>query len=265
MNIEPCVIVKTPKHNSIYTACDSDYFANFGYAFAASVLANTNFDLHFHIFNPHQSQLEFCESISRITYSYEITDIENFKKAADSWNQVINDPVKKSHLDRTLNAMTKGLDIDLIQRMQKTYFACVRFVRLCEIFDPDLQMFAMDVDAIVKLKLHSPGSDKDFYLHRIHGRKARYLAGGIWLNAREENCRFLKEYAQTISDYFYRDYVYWGIDQDVLETVVPSYNHGQLPVSYIDWQMQPSSMIWTAKGARKNDEIFLSAKKHYDQ
>jgi hypothetical protein len=63
--------------------------------------------------------------------------------------------------------------------------------------------------------------------------------------------------------YFERDYVYWGLDQDILDQIVPQYNHGQLPMSMIDWNMAPDSVVWTAKGTRKEDVKFLDEKKKY--
>jgi hypothetical protein len=87
--------------------------------------------------------------------------------------------------------------------------------------------------------------------------------GGIWLNADPDNRAFLEQYAGAVQDYFHRDYVYWGIDQDVLETVAPNHSPGQLPLSYIDWNWGEHSMVWTAKGARKTDPVFQAAKKQY--
>jgi hypothetical protein len=263
MQILPCTIIRSPQQQSAYTACDGAYFREFGVAFARSILANTDLAVHFHVFNPEPGQMEFCATDQRITVSHETVTPDQFDAAASRWSIEPPDPVSRTQLDRTVNAMGKGGDRDIRERMMKTYFACVRFVRLAEIFDPQWEMFAMDVDAVVRSPLSSPGSDHDFYIHRIHGRKARFLAGGIWLRARTQNKTFLEEYSANIADYFQRDHVYWGIDQDVLETVVPRHNHGNLPLTYIDWQMSDHSMVWTAKGTRKSDAAFLAAKSRY--
>ncbi len=265
MQLAPSSISKRPKTHSVYTACDQAYFDEFGPAFAHSIMANTEFDVHFHIFNPRPEHIDFCESHARITYGWEVIAKENFLAAAQRWRHTPTDPQEKSFLDRTVNAMGKGGDHDILDRMQKTYFACVRFVRLSEIFDPAYHMFAMDVDAVVRSPLVSPGQDHDFFIHRISGRKARYLAGGIWLRDRAANLDFLQAYAAAISDFFHRDYVYWGIDQDVLETLVPGHSVGQLPVSYIDWNWGEHSMVWTAKGTRKSDPVFQAVKLSYQR
>jgi hypothetical protein len=263
MQILPCTITQLPQQHAVYTACDGAYFREFGAAFAHSILTNTDFAIHFHVFNPEPEQLEFCASNQRITVSHEIVILEQFDAAASRWSTEPQDPVSRMQLDRTINAMGKGGDHDIRERMMKTYFACVRFVRLAEIFDPRWEMFAMDVDAVVRSTLFSPGTEHDFYIHRIHGRKARFLAGGIWLNARTQNTVFLEQYSSNIASYFREDHVYWGIDQDVLETVVPGHDHGELPQTYIDWQMSDHSMVWTAKGTRKSDAAFLAAKSRY--
>lgn len=257
------VIQSRPQKPSVYTACDQKYFKEFGAAFANSVLVNSDFDVHFHIFNPDQQDIEFCASNARITVSHEQIPVEKFAAAAELWKTAKLDEIKQQHLNRTLNAMSKGGDRDLQERMQKTYYACARFVRLAEIFDPRWQMFAMDVDAVLRKTLLDPGPASDFYIHRIHGKKARFLAGGIWLHARSINQRFLKDYANSILAYFQRDYVYWGIDQDVLEGLVPKYSYGHLPQTYIDWNMAQDSMVWTAKGTRKSDSKFLAAKSQF--
>lgn len=263
MLINPMHIESRPRSHSVYTACDQQYFQQFGSALANSVLRNTDFDMHFHIFNPAAADLEFCRQHARITVSHEQVVEQQFLAAAEFWNSTPLDPVQQQHLDRTVNAMGKGGDVNIRHRMMKTYFACVRFVRLAEIFDPGWQMFAMDVDAVVRAPLTSPGHDHDFYIHRILGRRARWLAGGIWLNACSQNQRFLDQYCAAILDHFQRDYVYWGIDQDVLEHCVPGHNHGALPDTYIDWHMRPASLVWTAKGTRKNSAEFVSERAQY--
>lgn len=263
MRLNHCIISSQPQSDCVYTACDAGYFEEFGRAFAHSILTNTAFGVHFHIFNPQQHHLDYCASDARISVSHEQVNAGLFSVAAQRWSITPSDPVERTYLDRTINAMGKGNDRDILERMQKTYFACVRFVRLNEIFNPAYQMFAMDVDAVVRAPLVSPGQDHGFYLHRIQGKKARFLAGGIWLNASPLNRVFLEQYATAISDYFHRDYVYWGIDQDVLEIVAPAHAPGQLPMSYIDWNWGERSTVWTAKGTRKSDPVFQAAKKQY--
>jgi hypothetical protein len=89
------------------------------------------------------------------------------------------------------------------------------------------------------------------------------LAGGLWLTASDSCVMFLNMYAHELQSWFEKDHVYWGLDQDLLDPIVPKFNHGQLPIEYIDWNMQEQSYIWTAKGTRKNLPVFTEAQQKY--
>jgi hypothetical protein len=93
--------------------------------------------------------------------------------------------------------MTKGRDASLQERIKKTYYACARFVRLAELFYAG-PVLALDVDAVVRQSLPVLPINHDFYLHHITGRKARYLAGGLWINPTEFSRNFLKEYCEQL-------------------------------------------------------------------
>jgi hypothetical protein len=162
----------------------------------------------------------------------------------------------------TFTAMRKGRDQDSLERIQKTYYACARFIRLAEVFNGASTVFSIDVDAIVR-KPVPPMTDQDFYIHYITGKKARYLAGGLYLNPTPVTGSFLSEYAQLLRNNIEQDHLYWGLDQDVLDQVMPKYKPGQLPMSLIDWNMHLDSCIWTAKGQRKELEVFVNEQKKY--
>lgn len=244
----------------IYAACDSKYFEEFGYEFIRSIQQNTNAGIHIHVFNPTQEQIEFCNQPG-VSITWETITPDMF---AESASRFASEPFQEPERDRyrrTQNAMVKGHDCNLHERMQKTYYACARFIRLAEILPQGQTCLAIDIDAIVRKSI-TPLPDKyDFYIHRITGRKARFLAGGIHCNPNAGT--FLKQYAEQLKSWINRDYLYWGLDQDLLDPIVPLYRFGQLPMSYIDWNMDPSSIIWTAKGARKESEVFVNEKQQY--
>ena len=246
----------------IYTACDRDYFDNFAIALINSVQANTNLGIHVHLFNPTPDQLNFCNNRS-VTVTYETITSEHFDAAVSRWESDVLNEVEQTQLDRTQTAMRKGHDRSLIDRMQKTYYACARFIRLAELFDQSVPVLSIDVDAVVRATPPLLSSQQDFYIHQITGRKARILAGGISLNPSAGSTAFLKEYAAQLTKYLDQDYIYWGLDQDVLDCVVPKYNYGQLPIEYIDWNMQPNSYVWTAKGTRKELSSFVNESARY--
>jgi hypothetical protein len=246
----------------IYAACDQKYFDEFGKEFIHSIQQNTNLGIHMHVFNPTEQQIAFCNTGANVSMTYEHVPIDLFQPAADKWNRVPTAEPLKSQYDRTLNAMGKGRDTDIQERMQKTYYACARFVRLAQLFQ-STQVLCVDVDAVVRKSIPDLGTAHDFFIHRITGKKARFLAGGLYLNPTDATRKFLQEYADQLTQYISQDYIYWGLDQDLLDPIVPQYNFGQLPISCIDWDMRDSSCIWTAKGTRKELAAFVSEKQKY--
>jgi hypothetical protein len=246
----------------IYTACDADYFDQFGAVLINSVRANTSMGLHVHLFNARQDQIDFCTQRD-ITTTHESIAAESFDSVAARWATEPRVPVELDRYRRTQTAMTKGRDSSVQQRMQKTYYACARFIRLFELFDATVPVFAMDVDAVVRSSPVPLSADHDFYIHKITGRKARVLAGGIYLNPTPAAQRFIGDYASALKQEIANDYLYWGLDQDLLDSIVPRYNHAQLPISYIDWHMGINSAVWTAKGTRKESLEFVNESARY--
>lgn len=245
----------------IYSACDQIYFDQFARELINSISANSPDHLHLHIFNPRQDQLDYCAAQPQLTVTHEHVAADLFDLAAARWNTV-TDSLGKSQLERTRNAMKKGQDRDLHQRMQKTYYACARFVRLAELAG-SASFMSMDVDAVVRGSIPRLSQQHDFYLHKITGAKARILAGGMYVNSQGRSSEFLNQYAQALTASIENDYIYWGLDQDILDQIVPKYTSGDLPLSLIDWHMRPDSVIWTAKGTRKDLPQFMAEKKRY--
>jgi hypothetical protein len=262
MKLPPLQGLLEQSQTVIFAACDQHYFAEFGKSFINSVRKNTSLDIHLHLFNPTPDQINYCQR-SGVSVTWEHAHKTLFVTAAQRWSHPPLHEPDKSRYDRTVNAMGKGGDSAMIDRMQKTYYACARFMRLAELFG-NHQVFAVDIDAVVRKPIVEPGVACDFYLHYISGKKARYLAGGLWLNPVQETKQFLNDYAELLRNWFEKDYIYWGLDQDMLDILVPKFNHGQLPISYIDWHMHPDSMIWTAKGTRKDLAVFVNEQQKYN-
>lgn len=240
----------------VYFAASDDYFEQFGKPLIRSVLANTSAEIQTHIYNPTQQHLEWCEQ-QRVGYTHEYITIDQFRTAADQWRRPNCDPAK---LHSIQESMRKGAQKQIEQRMMSTYCACQRFVKLAEVFDqPTL---AIDVDAIVRGEIPVLSKEHDLYIHHITGRRARFLAGGLYLHTAAKP--FLQEYADILKQYIQRDDLWWGLDQDVLANIVPKYQWAQLPSSLIDWNMQPNSVVWTAKGARKDFPSFISEQSKYN-
>jgi len=201
--------------------------------------------------------------MDRVSVTYEMVPIELFAAAAKHWETVPADPEMADRRRRIITAMGKGKDNSIQQRIQRTYFASARFIRLQQLIRPNSKLLAIDIDAVVRGHLPELDNSRDFYIHYISGRKARYLAGGLYLTGNNNGYNFLTEYATVLKTNIAADNLYWGIDQDVLTDLVPWYHWSNLPMEYIDWEMQSSSYIWTAKGTRKDLAIFVNEKRKY--
>jgi hypothetical protein len=247
----------------IFSACDTHYFKDFGKTLINSILKNSNAGIHFHIFNPSDEQLEYCKSISRLSVTYEYVPLTLFDAAVARWNIEPTNELEKLRYSRIVTSMNKGKDSSLAERIQKTYYACARFIRLNEITNAESKFFAMDVDAVLRKEVPTLSNLKDCYLHMITGKKARVLAGGIYATGNCNGKIFLKEYSDLLEKNINNDYLYWSLDQDCLDVVVPKYNIGELPITLIDWEMRPESVVWTAKGLRKDNQFFIGEQKKY--
>lgn len=246
----------TLQHNSffIYGACDEHYFDEFGKTLINSLLKNSNNNIHLHLFNPRADQIAYCMS-KGISYSHEQAPLSLFEDAAKYWSQPLND-FDTLRLTRIRKSMEKGGDKTIVERLQKTYFACARFIRLQQLLTHPTPVLSIDVDAVVRKNIPILSDTPDLYIHK----NSQFLAGGIYLTGKSN---FLDEYTKVLIKHIENDYLYWSLDQDVLDTVVPNYNYQELPKAYIDWFMQPESFIWTAKGKRKDMPIFKNEQKKY--
>lgn len=247
----------------IYAACDHDYFTEFGPALINSIKQNSKFGVHLHLYNPDPEQIKYCRSQDRVSITFESAPLDIFAVATKRWSVEPTNAELNVKYKRIINAMGKGNDQSIQHRIQKTYFACARFIRLHQIIQPTTTVLAIDIDAIVRNYIPILSNEYDFYVHHIDGKRARYLAGGIYLPSSNNGYAFLKEYATVLKNNIENDMLHWGIDQDILDTIIPKYRCGQLPMEYIDWNMQPNSCIWTAKGTRKELAVFVNERQKY--
>ena len=284
----------------VYAACDNIYFDMFGKALVNSVVKNTDAQLHLHIFNPRDNQLLLLEGYDQVSVSYEYVLPHVFNTAAEKWRQQpprykksnsialgevpANESISTRLLDSftsiftklqepnnleylryvaTIKAIKRGADKDIRDRMKKTYYACARFIRLNDLVTNQMAFLAIDIDAVVRKNLPLLSPNHDFYIHRVMGKKPRFLAGGIYCNNTASGSSFFNNYSKLLLKNISKDYLYWGLDQDILGELVPKYNWEQLPLSYVDWFMNSDSQIWTAKGKRKDLKIFKEEQEKY--
>jgi hypothetical protein len=103
---------------------------------------------------------------------------------------------------------------------------------------------------------------EDFYLYE-KPKDGTHLAGAILFNGQPQSNAFLQEYAAELKTNIEQNELYWFLDQLILDQLVPKYCKGLLPMSYIDWAMRAESPIWSAKGKRKELDIFKQEQRKY--
>lgn len=251
----------------LYAAADAKYFDQFGIALINSVTRNTPYGIHIHIYNPLETQLEWCRNVDRLSVSWETVDNDVFEEAFRFWSRPTLPEPFQSRKAKMLTVKGNVLPPDELLRnwIAKTYYACMRFVRLAELVQPTHRLLAIDVDGIVRKTFDTDLGSNDVYLYQKekHGKFAGYLAGAILYNAQPATMAFINELAQVLRSEIEQNNLYWFLDQNNLDVIVPRYSRGLLPINYIDWHMGKDSAIWSAKGQRKELEVFKQEQQKY--
>ncbi len=246
----------------IYVAADTAYFDRFGRSLINSVMRNTDFGVHVHLYNPTDSQLEFIKNNHRTSATWEITASDQFDSAVKFWSQPTLPEPYASRRNKMLGLKQFSDSADLANWIRKTYYACMRFVRLAEFVTVPRAFLEIDIDGIVRKPFVTKFNDrKDFYLYQKD--KGGHLAGSILYTDTERSLDFVKDLGQRIQQQIEQDNLYWFLDQHCLDDSVKSFDRGLLPISYVDWHMKPDSAIWSAKGKRKELEVFKQEQNKY--
>lgn len=254
----------------IYAAADSKYFDLYGRSLVNSVLRNTNFGVHLHLYDPRPQQLEFCQQ-ERVSVTWEKTTKHQFDSAVALWSRPdLPEPFahrRSKMLGIKVVDASLSLQDNLDIWLRKTYYACMRFVRLHEFLPEPRKFLAIDIDGLVRAPFPIDFVDEehqDIYVYekfKIDRNTKQqimtgHLAGSILFTPKPEARQFLADIANGMRTEIEADNIYWFLDQNVLDDVIARYRKGVLPISYIDWHMNPASAIWTAKGKRKDLEVF---------
>jgi hypothetical protein len=211
--------------NSFYFGCDSLYFTKYGTVLANSLRIHAPWaNIHCHIFNPTDEQLNWCKR-KNLSVSYEFID------------STIREP--------------------------NTYYACVRFIRVLEIFDPTAKIISLDCDSIAihplpeQKFIEDTKSTKVFW--RTKGNKS--LASTVLFGP--DNVRV--EYAKKLLTAFEDDSYKWFLDQDVMDEMISKNEFGI--TTDITWGStslkKKEGLIWTGKGDKKFSKEFQDLLEQY--
>jgi hypothetical protein len=211
MILSDLLLSKKHTGNYFFFAADSEYFELYGKALALSLLEHAPWaKIHIHFYNQETSQAAWCNKKS-ITFTNEI--------------------VSKEHPEF------------------KTLCACLRFIRIPEIFDDTARIIALDCDVIANNTIPEEKFLNDTEISRVNLKKGnRALASTLAYGS--DNFRNL--YRSRLLEAFLKDNIYWFLDQDILDQLV---SEQQVSTMFLEWtgtKMSNDQMIWTAKGDRKH-------------
>lgn len=239
----------------VYAAADTVYFDRYGRGLINSVLKNTGHGVHLHLYNPTQSQLDWLDQRERVSYTWEQSDPAQFDPAVTFWTQPMLPEPYASRRNKMLGLKQFSDSANLVSWLYKTYYACMRFVRLAEFVTEPRAFLEIDVDGIVRKPFATLFRDhNDIWLYKKD--KGGHLAGSILYSGSPASLNFVQDLAEAIATQIQQDNLYWFLDQNCLDSIIVKYRHGYLPIDYVDWHMRPNSAIWSAKGKRKELSVF---------
>ena len=244
----------------LFAAADPVYFDTHARPLIRSVRANTpQLGVHIHIYNPRQDQIDFCNQ-PQVSCTYEYTDSVDWNAITHYW-QTRSSFSNERQRQMYKKGQTLGA-VELQKLIKQTYYACTRFVRLAEMLQTGQRCLAIDVDGLVRKPFADQLGGADFYLYE-KPKDGTHLAGAMLFNGLGGSNDFLQHYARELKASIEADDLYWFLDQLILDQLVPRYRKGLLPMSYIDWAMRSESSIWSAKGKRKELDIFKQEQAKY--
>lgn len=238
----------------LYAAADQIYFDLYARPLIKSAAKNcSQIPVHIHVYDPLPAQLQWASQQPNLTVTWEIVDHAGLAKIAKRWSK------RKVFANERQSQMYKKSQLvdhcEFQKLINNTYYACVRFVRLAEILPPYTTCLSLDVDGLVRSGFSMDLPEQDIYCYE-KPKDGTHLAGALLFQPHVGSRQFLSEYAELIRQAVVNGDLYWFLDQVTLDHLIPQYRKGLLPMSYIDWAMRPNSAIWSAKGRRKDLEIF---------
>ena len=217
MKLPPILGQTNISGNSFFFAADAVYFEQFGKSLAKSLRKHASWaNIHVHLYNPKDDQIEWCRK-NQLTASYEYIP-EDCK--------------------------------DL-----RTYYACVRFIRIPEIFKSDARIISLDCDGIAVSPITKDKFLKDTEKSAVlwRSKNQRVLASSIFFGA--DNFRV--KLAERLTPYFETDSFKWFLDQVVMAEMM--HDNEVSIVEFRDWgnpKIGVNTLIWTVKGDQKSDPEF---------
>jgi hypothetical protein len=273
-----------PSGNVIFTCADSNYFKLFGEQLICSVNKVDCFTcLHVHVINPDQEVLaaldQYLHTFNRITASYEYVNIESLmevsRDAQSDWLKNIPlhilemlaiEQVRERNIQRKLIKIALKIGIPanfLISKKllhsdtPRVYYACRRFSLIKEFFNTIETLIVIDIDSVCKNDsfIHQlQDSNRILALRRI-GSWSTYLAGFVYYPNNTEASIFINQYSEKLDDFFKRGWIFWGLDQYLLDVISTKTSTSGLNESVFGLKDSDDSSFISYKGDAKFSQI----------
>jgi hypothetical protein len=233
----------------VFAAADTNYFIEHGKEFINSCVKHEN----------------YCF----------MTVFPNFEDDLDEQAKRLHEFRKSVKLHP--NAGEYGLGVEFFQHMYnghivmpKAYYASFRFLHLPAIMQtfPNDNLLVLDVDSLIMTKLPEIQEEVGMYLrlnnqvggneYEVEGMKV--AAGILYLKADQIDV------AKNIKERILVNQMVWFNDQHAIynaykeirtQKSIRDLNDG----TWMDWNFEDGTYIWTAKGDRKSNPVYLEAKK----
>ncbi len=240
----------SPDRLTTFVCCDGPYLERHGLAFARSLDRNApGAHLHIHLINPDADARRRAETLelARTTLSY---SLERFDFSGRS------------------------------SEFARTYCASIRFVRQYQFLCASEQaVFAFDVDVLVRgslepLRRALVQGNFDCAVHsrpKARKRREKFLVSAFYASPTPGGRSFLQGIAMRIASALLDGGAAWYLDQIAFYDCYRAHRRAaaplrlyHLPKALSDWEFDKSSLLWVAKGWRKEaSEVFLAHQAAY--
>lgn len=269
-----------PSGNVIFTCADSNYFKIFGKQLINSLDKIDCFTcLHIHVINPDQEASyklqQFLVKFKRLTASYERVNIKSLmelsRNARSDWlkNIPLNilemlaiEQVREKTIQRKLIKIALKIGISanfLISKKwlhsdsSRVYYACRRFSFIQDFFNSVDTLIVIDIDSVFKndyFKHELNMSNRILALRRV-GSWSTYLAGLVYYPNNNETSIFIDKYSQKLNEFFENGWIFWGLDQYLLDVISTKNSTSGLNASVFGFKEGSNSSFISYKGNTK--------------
>jgi hypothetical protein len=210
--------------NSFYFGANHTYLELYGKALCLSLKKYAPWaHIHVHLFNPLSEQLEWLKNLN-ITCSYE-------------------------YIDESLEEI-------------KTYYACVRFIRIPEIFSKAARIISLDADGVAVRPITKEKFINDTNFSKVLWREKHQQSLASSVLYGPDKFRF--KYANLLKKHFLDDDFKWFLDQNIMDNMIAD-NKVEI-FTEKDWgnsKIGKRTLIWSAKGDKKSNDEFQELVQQY--